>query len=285
MTRRPAKAPWERAPRERSEADMAEPPASATREFDDPRSQHRQLVVLVACFLLDLDQVPPVLDVLARHLALDEQDIARRIVAADLAGGVAQEAVVAHPVRQMVREPGAALRAVIIGTGRADFVGEFLFPVDALGTIRNAEAVLDADAGMRIDQLPGELVGADIKAAPALGIADESGHRHRPLQHYRQRLALGHVLPVARHGAANLLVAIELVGVGEFLVGVAPRLAGLHVLVLGALLARMVALGAEAPAVGAGDEVAVLIEEIDMVGLLDGAAGEARLMLDDVLQP
>src|SRR5258708_10486026 len=137
MTRRPAKAPWKRAPRERSEAGMAEPPASATtRQFHDPRSQHRQLVVLVACFLLDLDQVPPVLDVLARHLALDEQDIARRIVAADLAGGVAQEAVVAHPVRQMVREPGAALRAVIVRTRRAHFVREFLFPVDALRTIR-----------------------------------------------------------------------------------------------------------------------------------------------------
>jgi hypothetical protein len=40
------------------------------------------------------------------------------------------------------------------------------------------------------------------------------------------------------------------------------------------LLARVVALGAEAPAVGAGDLVALLVEEIDVIDLLDRAAGE-----------
>ena len=40
----------------------------------------------------------------------------------------------------------------------------------------------------------------------------------------------------------------------------------------------------EAPAVGFGDQVALLIEEIDVVDLLDGPAGKARLMFDDVLQ-
>jgi hypothetical protein len=47
----------------------------------------------------------------------------------------------------------------------------------------------------------------------------------------------------------------------------------------------VVALGAEAPAVGLGQKVALLIEEVDVIDLLDGAAGEACLVLDDVLQP
>ena len=109
------------APRERSEAGMAAAISRGSAAPRSPRAQHRQLVVLVARLLLDLDQVTAVLDVLARHLALDEQDVARRIVAADLAGGVAQEAVVAHPVGEMMRQPRAALGAVVVGAGRADF--------------------------------------------------------------------------------------------------------------------------------------------------------------------
>src|SRR5260370_15144367 len=149
----------------------------------------------------------------------------------------------------MEREPGTALRAVIVGAGRADFAGELLFPVHALGTVRDAEAILDADAGMGVDQLPGQLVGADIEAAPALGIGDEAGHRHRALQHHRQRLAFDNVLPVARHRTPDFLFPVGLVAVGELLIRVAPRLAGVYVLVLGALLARLIALGAKAPAI------------------------------------
>src|SRR4029450_7903328 len=76
-----------------------------------------------------------------------------------------------------------------------------------------------------------------------------------------------------------------LVCFGQFLFAVAARRAGLDLAVFGALLARMVALGAEAPAICAGDEIAMLVEEVDMVDLLDRPAGKARLMLDDVLQP
>ena len=107
---------------------------------------------------------------------------------------VAQEAVVAHPVGEVVGQPGAALGAVVVGAGRADLERELLFPVHALGTIGNAEAVLDAEAGMGVLQLPGELVGADVEAAPALGVGDEAGDRHRALHHARQRLAFGDVL-------------------------------------------------------------------------------------------
>src|SRR6185503_8931404 len=73
------------------------PSAQPPRQLDDAGAEDRQLVVLLVGFLLDRDQVPAVLDVFARHLALDEQDVARRIVAADLARRVAQETVVAHP--------------------------------------------------------------------------------------------------------------------------------------------------------------------------------------------
>src|SRR5215472_4499718 len=55
--------------------------------------------------------------------------------------------------------------------------------------------------------------------------------------------------------------------------------------VLGASLARRIALGAEAPAIALGDQFAALIEELASVDLLDRAAGEARLMLDQVLEP
>ena len=208
------------------------------------------------------------------------------IVAADLAGGVAQEAVVAHPVGQVVGQPRAALRAVIVGAGRADFEGELLFPVHALGAVRNAEAIRDAEAGMGVDQLPGELVGADVEAAPALGVADEAGHRHRALEHRRQRLAFGHVLPVARRGAADLLVAIELVGVGELLrrcsAAAARAFTSLYLVPCSRAWSRSVR---KHQLSALGDQVAVLVEEVDMVDLLDGAAGEARLVLDDVLQP
>jgi hypothetical protein len=38
------------------------------------------------------------------------------------------------------------------------------------------------------------------------------------------------------------------------------------------------------PAVGFGDHVAVLVEEVDVVDLLEAAAGETRLVLDQVFQ-
>jgi hypothetical protein len=42
----------------------------------------------------------------------------------------------------------------------------------------------------------------------------------------------------------------------------------------------LVAVGAEHPAVGFGDHVAVLVEEVDVVDLLERAAGELGLVLD-----
>ncbi len=135
------------------------------------------------------------------------------------------------------------------------------------------------------DLLPVELVGADVEAAPALRVGDEAGHRHRSLRHLRQRLADGHVLPVARGGAAHLLGRVEAIDLGQLLVGVAPGRPALHVRVLGALLARVVALGAEAPAIRLGEQLALLVAELHVVDLLHRAAREARLVLDQVLEP
>src|SRR3954463_1808228 len=112
------------APRVRSKAGMVIRPVRSTVsgaawQFDDAGSEDRHFVVLVVGFLLDLDQMPPALDEFALHLALDEQHVAFRIVPADLAGRTAQEAVIAHPVGEMMGQPGAAFRTVVVGAGRA----------------------------------------------------------------------------------------------------------------------------------------------------------------------
>ena len=119
---------------------------AARRQFHDARAHRRQLAVLVVRLLRDFHQMLAVRDELAGDRALDEQQVAFGIVPPHLARGAAQEAVVAHPVGELVREPGAALRAVVVRAGRAHFQREVLFPVHALGHVGNAEAILDADA-------------------------------------------------------------------------------------------------------------------------------------------
>src|SRR5947207_1251740 len=185
---------------------------AATRSFrqlHEAAADHGQLAVLVARFLLDLDEVAAVLHELPDDGAVDPQRVAFGIVAADLAVRTTQDAVVAHPVGQVMREPRAALGAVVIRAGRAHHRRELLLPVHALGTIRNLEPVLDAEPGMTIDLLPRKLVRADVEAAPPLRICDEAGDRHRPLRHRREALPLAHVTPAARQRAADFLVRIE----------------------------------------------------------------------------
>src|SRR6202044_24751 len=114
----------------------------------------------------------------AADRAVDEQHVAIRIVAADLALALAQETVVTHPVGEVMRQPGAALGAIIVGPGCADLEREGLVPMHALGAIGHVETVLDAEAGMFGNHLIGELVRADVKAAPALRVANEAGNRH-----------------------------------------------------------------------------------------------------------
>src|SRR5262249_8637840 len=158
----------------------------------------------------------------------------------------------------MMGQPGTALRTIVVSAGRPDLERELLFPVHALRTIGNAEAIRNAEAAMGVDLLPGQLVGADVETAPTLRIGDEAGDRHRPLHHHRQRLAFRDVLPVARPRTLDPLCGVMFVRLGQLLLAITARRAGLDLTVLGALLARMVALGAEAPAVCAGDEIALL---------------------------
>src|SRR5262245_28557146 len=129
--------------------------------------------------------MPSAVDELSDHGALDSQGVALGIVTADLAVRTAQDAVVAHPVRQMMREPGAALGAVVVGAGRAHHRRELVLPVDTLGAVGNPEAVLDAEARMTMHLLPGELVRADVEPAPTLRVRDEARDRHRALGHGR----------------------------------------------------------------------------------------------------
>ena len=58
---------------------------------------------------------------MARHVddgAVDEDHVAIRIVTTDLALALVQETVIAHPVRELMRQPRAALRTVVIFSGR-----------------------------------------------------------------------------------------------------------------------------------------------------------------------
>ena len=136
-----------------------------------------------------------------------------------------------------------------------------------------------------MDLLPGELVGADVEAAPALRVGDEAGDRHRAFRHRGQPVPFSHVAPVARDAAAHVLARVEPVHLGQLLVRVALGRLGLHLRVFRAVLARQVAVRAEAPAIGGRDQLAALVGEVDVIDLLDRAPGERRLVLDQVLEP
>src|ERR1700730_3500294 len=131
------------------------------RQFYRATAEDRKFAILIAGLVLDVDQMSPALDVFARDPSVDEEQIALGIVAPDLAVSAAQETVIAHPVGEMVRQPGTALGAVIVCARRSDHGREGVLPMDALGTIRDAETVLDAEAGMAVNLLPRQLVGAN----------------------------------------------------------------------------------------------------------------------------
>src|SRR3712207_8667512 len=54
--------------------------------------------------LLDLNEVPAALDPLRRHPAVDEEQVALRVVPPEHAVRPDQESVVAHPVGEVVRD-------------------------------------------------------------------------------------------------------------------------------------------------------------------------------------
>src|SRR5262249_14410676 len=159
---------------------------------------------------------------------------------------------------------------------------ELVFPVNAFRNVGNTELVGDPQARMLLELLPRELVSADVEPAPSLCEGDEARHGHRALDHARQCVTDADVFDVARRRSTDLLRPIEREDPREILARVADRLLLFQRLVLRSLLARGVPLGAEAPSVALGHERAALTVELATVDLLDRAAGEAGLMLDQV---
>lgn len=112
--------------------------------------------------LADLDQVLAVVDVFSGDDPIDENDVAIRVVAPDLTFALAQEARIAHPVREMVREPRAALRAVVVRAGRANLEGEGFVPVHPFWAVRHVEPILDSQSRVLCLHSPGKLIGTYI---------------------------------------------------------------------------------------------------------------------------
>src|SRR5262249_62012127 len=96
----------------------------------------------------------------------------------DLARELVEHAIVADPVGHRMAEPGAALWTVVVGPGRPHFLGEPWLPVDPFRAIGNAVRIRNPQSGMSRHHLVGQLVGADIEAAPALGIGNEASDGH-----------------------------------------------------------------------------------------------------------
>src|SRR5580692_2853251 len=185
----------------------------------------------------------------------------------------------------MMGHPGAALRTVVVSGGRANESCEIVLPMDALGNVGDAEFISDAEAGVLLHLLPGEFVGANIKTAPALREGDESGDCHGAFDHSLELVADLDVFDITRSCTPDFFTFVESKDFCEVLAGILNQWPLLGLSVLGAALARGIALGAETPAIALGNQFAALIEEFTMVNLLDRATSEARVVLDQILEP
>src|SRR3546814_19077035 len=107
-----------------------------------------------------------VLDELVRDAALDQQRVPLGIVAPDFAARLVQEAVVAHPVRKVMRQPRAALRPVVVGAGPAHLGRAPVLPVPSPRACGDAAAVPDATARVAVNLLPGDLCATAVEPAP-----------------------------------------------------------------------------------------------------------------------
>src|SRR5262249_41260553 len=120
-----------------------------------------------------------------------------------LGGEVAQEAVVAGPVREHVDNPGDALAAEVVGGREADFAGEGVVPVGALGEIRGIGlAVGDIRLWVGARVAPGDLAGHDAGAAPPHHEGDRLRAGVGALDDLGDLFAGLDVLPIAGLGAA-----------------------------------------------------------------------------------
>ena len=135
---------------------------------------------------------------------------------------------------------------------------------------------------MRVDQLPGEFIGANIQTTPALSIGDKACDGHRTLKQYGKLIAFLNVFPVTRVCTANLFRGIKFVGVLQLFVGIGHDAFFLNLGVFGAFLSRMIALGTKAPSVSLSELVAGLIKKIDVVSLLNRFASETGIVLNKI---
>src|SRR5690606_32179597 len=115
-------------------------------------------------------------------------------------------------------------------------------------------------------------------ATPTLGVSDEASHRHRALEQHREFFAFLHVFPVTGSGATDFFIGIQFVSFTQLFFCIATRTTAARFCVFGAFLAGVIALSTETPAIGLCYLVAVLVEEVDVVDLLNGATGEAGLV-------
>src|ERR1700761_6754173 len=123
----------------------------------------------------NLHEMLATLDKFSADRSIDEQRIAIRIVATDLRLAAAQEAIIAHPVGDVMREPRGSLGPVVISTRSADFKCERLVPMHALRAIRHVEAISDTQPRMLRLHFPGDFVRSDVQPAPALRVTNEAG--------------------------------------------------------------------------------------------------------------
>ena len=195
-----------------------------------------------------------------------------------------QESIVAHPVRQMMGQPRATFGTVVICSRCADHAGEFLFPMNAFGAIWDAKPIFYAKARMGGDLAPIEFVGSDVEATPSLCIGNEACYRHRAFRKWPQFFAFRDVFPIARFAAAHFLIGIELVESFKLFITIPTLRLVLYFLVLGTTLACLVTICSKTPAIGFGDEVATLIEKLNMIDLLNGTPRKSCLMLDQILK-
>src|SRR5579883_3391155 len=125
---------------------------------------------------------------------------------------------------------------------------------------------------MFLELLPGQFVGTDVEASPALSKSDKTCHCHWALDHRLQLVAHLHILNVTWQGTTDLFALVEAEDPRQLFACIVDFRFLLDLLVLGPAFARRIPLGA-------------LIIKFTAVDLLDGAAGKAGVMLNQILEP
>src|SRR5690242_10944198 len=99
-------------------------PLCSLRQLHDGNAGCRQLPAVCLRVLGDLDEMLALFDELAIDDAVDENHVSVGIVATDLTLARSEEGVVAHPVGDVMGQPGAALGTVVVGARRSDLERE-----------------------------------------------------------------------------------------------------------------------------------------------------------------